>query len=143
MRYIIYTDGGARGNPGPAAVGAVICNQQGEPLKKYSEFIGQATNNQAEYRALIFALKKFKATFGKKEAGQAELEIRMDSELVVNQLNHKYKILEADLRPLFLEAWNLLIDFGRYEFVAVPREQNTAADRLVNQALDSEQGSLL
>ena len=73
----------------------------------------------------------------------AQVEIRMDSELIVNQLNHKYKIEDSKLQPLFLQAWNLLIDFGKYNFVAIPREQNSEADRMVNQALDVKQESLL
>jgi len=143
MKYIVYTDGGSRGNPGPAAVGAVICNDQGEAIKKYGQTIGQATNNEAEYQALIFALKKMKQVFGKAKMAQAQIEVRMDSELIVSQLNHQYKIEEPHLQQLFLQVWNLLIDFGGYAFLAVPREQNKEADRLVNEALDKEQPSLL
>jgi len=143
MKYIIYTDGGSRGNPGPAGIGFVICNERGEALKKHGQAIGEATNNEAEYQALILALKKIKALFGKEKMKTAKIEVRMDSELIVNQLMHKYKIEDAKLQPLFLQVWNLLIDFGGYNFVAIPREQNSEADRLVNQALDSNQGSLL
>jgi len=143
MKYVIYTDGGSRGNPGPAGVGFVICSDKGEALKKHGEAIGQATNNEAEYQALILALKKIKALFGKDKMKTAQIEIRMDSELIVSQLNHKYKIEDAKLQPLFLQAWNLLTDFGQYNFVAIPREQNSEADRLVNQALDQKQESLL
>lgn len=143
MKYIIYTDGGSRGNPGPAAIGAVICNERGEAVKKYSQTIGETTNNEAEYQALIFALKKIKALFGKEKMKTATIEVRMDSELIVKQLGHKYKVEDAKLQPLFLQAWNLLIDFGAYSFVAIPREQNTEADRLVNEALDLKQESLL
>jgi len=143
MKYIIYTDGGSRGNPGPAGIGFVICNEQGEVLKKHGEAIGETTNNEAEYQALIFALKKIKASFGKDKMKVAQIEIRMDSELVVSQMLHKYKIEDAKLQPLFLQAWNLLIGFGCYDFVSIPREQNSEADRLVNQALDLKQESLL
>jgi len=143
MKYIIYTDGGSRGNPGPAGIGFVICNEQGEALKKHGEAIGQATNNEAEYKALIFALKKIKALFSKDKMKTAQIEIRMDSELIVSQLTHKYKIEDAKLQPLFLQAWNLLIDFGGYNFVSIPREQNSEADRLVNHALNLKQESLL
>lgn len=143
MKYIVYTDGGSRGNPGEAAIGVVVCNDQGEALKKYGEPIGQATNNEAEYQSLIFALKKMKQVFGKKAMAQARLEVRMDSELIVNQLNHQYKIEEPNLQQLFLQVWNLMLDFGPIKFVAVPREQNKEADRLVNQALDNQQENLL
>ena len=142
MKFIIFTDGGSRGNPGPAAIGAIFQNAKGEAIKKYGETIGEATNNQAEYRAAIFALKKAKQLFGKKKIGAMEFELRLDSDLVVQQLNHRYKIKEPELQPLFLEIWNLLIDFGPVKFVYIPREQNFEADRLVNQALDSEQGNL-
>lgn len=143
MKYFVYTDGGSRGNPGPAGIGVVICGERGEVLKKYGEAIGEATNNEAEYQALIFGLKKIKALIGKDKIKISPVEIRMDSELVVNQLNHRYKIEDAKLQPLFLTAWNLLVDFGSYDFVTVPRDQNVEADKLVNQALDLKQESLL
>ncbi len=137
-KLIIYTDGGARDNPGPAAVGVVICNENGETLKEYSESIGQHTNNEAEYQALIFALKKAKLLLGKKKVKQMQIECRLDSELVVEQLNHRYKIKEENLKPLFLEIWNLILDFGKVEFRHIPREENKKADKLVNQALKAE-----
>ena len=135
---IIYTDGGSRGNPGPSAAGVVICNEKGETMKKYSEYIGNATNNEAEYRAVIFALKKVKALLGKKNIETAEIEIRSDSELLVRQLNGEYKILDSKIQPLFLEIWNLRIDFGKIKFSLIPRERNKDADRLVNEELDSQ-----
>lgn len=138
MKTIIYTDGGARNNPGPAAIGAVV-TQDGQTLKKYSHFIGRATNNQAEYEAVIFALKKVKLLFGKKKAKTMEIEIRLDSELVAKQLNHQYKIKEEELQPLFLKAWNLVLDFEQVNFKYIPRQQNKEADRLVNQALDNQE----
>lgn len=138
QKIIIYTDGGARGNPGPAAIGAVICDEKGQALKKYGEYLGDdLTNNQAEYMAVIFALKKVKALFGKKKAKDAEIEVRSDSELLINQLNGKYKILEPELQPLFLQIWNLRVELPRLRFIAVPREENKEADRLVNEALDA------
>jgi len=130
-KIIIHTDGGSRGNPGPAAIGVVIGD------KEYSEQIGQATNNEAEYQAVIFALKKAKALFGKKKIKEIEFEIRSDSELLIKQLNGEYKILEPKIQPLFLQVWNLRIDFGKIKFVLIPREENKEADRLVNQALDT------
>jgi len=143
MKYILYTDGGSRGNPGEAAIGVVICDDKGQALKKYGEGIGETTNNEAEYQALIFGLKKLKQVFGKDEMEKSSLEVRMDSELIVSQLNHKYKIEEPNLQKLFLQVWNLMLDFGPIKFVAIPREENKEADRLVNQALDAKQGELL
>ena len=130
MRLIIYIDGGARGNPGPAAIGVVIGN------KTYQERIGQTTNNVAEYKAAIFALKKAKQLLGKKKE-ESGVEVRTDSELLYNQLNAKYKIKDADLQPLFIELWNLQQDFKKVKFVYVPRAKNREADRLVNRALDT------
>ena len=130
QKITVYTDGGARGNPGPAALGVVVGD------KEYSEYLGHATNNHAEYRALIFALKKLKQTLGKDGVKNAEVEIRMDSELVVKQMNGKYKIEQPELQILFLEAWNSKIEFGNLKFVHIPREENKRADRLVNQELD-------
>lgn len=137
-KLIIYTDGGARGNPGPAAIGVVITNEKGELVKKYSQTIDEATNNEAEYRAVIFALKKIKALFGGKKAKQMEIEVRLDSELAAKQLNHQYKIQEENLQPLFIKVWNLIMDFKTVGFKYIPREKNKEADRLVNEALDKE-----
>lgn len=142
MKFIIYTDGGSRGNPGPAAIGIVIANEKGEPIRKYGEQIGETTNNEAEYQAVIFALKKIRALYGKEEMAKAEIEIRMDSELVAKHLNHEYKIMEPNIQQLFLKVWNLMLDFGAIKFVSVPREQNKEADRLVNQALDFKENKL-
>jgi len=133
----IYTDGGARGNPGPAAVGVVI-KKDGQTIKKYGECLGEATNNQAEYQAIIFALKKAKLLFGKKKTKEMDLEFLTDSELIVKQLNHEYKIKEKELQPLFLKVWNLLVDFKNVIFIHIPREKNKEADALVNEALDGQ-----
>ncbi|PIV10468.1 MAG: hypothetical protein COS49_00345 [Candidatus Portnoybacteria bacterium CG03_land_8_20_14_0_80_41_10] len=138
MKITIYTDGGARGNPGPAAIGVVI-KKEGQTLKKYFQFIGEATNNQAEYEAVIFALKKVKLLFGRKKAKTMALEVYTDSELMARQLNHQYKIKEEDLQPLFLKVWNLILNFGQVSFKHILRQQNKEADRLVNQALDKEE----
>ncbi len=137
MKINIYTDGGSRGNPGPSGIGVVII-QEGQVLKKYGEFIGDATNNQAEYQALIFAFKKAKLLFGKKKAKEMEIDVFMDSELIVKQLNHEYKIKEKDLQLLFLKIWNLILDFKKISFNHISREENKEADKLVNQALDGE-----
>ncbi|MCL5016072.1 MAG: ribonuclease HI family protein [Patescibacteria group bacterium] len=129
-KLVIYTDGGSRGNPGKAAIGVVVGD------KKYGERIGTATNNTAEYKAIVFALKKAKQLLGKEKCKQAELEMRMDSELAYSQLTGRYKLKEESLFPLFIEIWNLKQEFKKVEFTHVPREQNREADRLVNQALD-------
>jgi ribonuclease HI len=142
-KIIIYTDGGSRGNPGPAAIGVLFCNEKKEVFKRFSKFLGQMTNNEAEYQAVIFALKKFKSLFGKKLAKETEIEIRSDSELLINQLKGKYKILETSLQPLFLEIWNLRLDFKKVNFKLIPREKNKLADELVNEVLNSLSKSLL
>lgn len=139
QKIIVYTDGGSRGNPGPAAIGVAIYNGAGHLLKSYGKAIGIATNNEAEYGAVIFALEKVKALFGKEKIKEMQCEVYMDSELVVRQLNGEYKIEQERLLPLFIKIWNLRVDFGSLAFAHVPREQNREADRLVNQALDSEQ----
>lgn len=138
-KIIIYTDGGSRGNPGSAAIGVVFCNQKEQKIKEYSEYLGdKTTNNEAEYKAVVFALKKFKLLFGKELAKKSEIEIRSDSELMVKQLNGQYKILDEKIQPLFLEIWNLKFDFSKIKFKKVPRERNKEADKLVNEALDGK-----
>lgn len=131
-KLIIYTDGGSRGNPGPSAIGAVI------GVKKYSEYIGEGTNNEAEYKAVIFALKKARALYGKKAVKTTEVEIRSDSELLIRQLDGEYKISEPRIQQLFIAVWNLKIDFGKVKFALIPRERNKEADKLVNEALDNQ-----
>ena len=141
-KIIIYTDGGSRGNPGPAAIGMVFCNERGEIFKKYSQYLGDVlTNNEAEYQAVIFALNKFKSLFGKKLAQNSELEIRSDSELLTNQLNGKYKILTPEIQSFFLTIWNLKLDFKKIKFRHISREKNKEADRLVNEALDNSKST--
>jgi len=138
-KIIIYTDGGSRGNPGPAAGGVIFCNEKGEAFKKFSEYLGDNfTNNEAEYQAVIFALKKFKALFGKKLAALTEIELRSDSELLIKQLKGEYKILEPKIVSLFITVWNLKIDFKKIKFKLISRTKNREADRLANEALDSQ-----
>ncbi len=142
MRKItIYTDGGSRGNPGPAAIGVVFCNEKGQTIKDYSNFLGKKTNNEAEYEAAIFALKKFKQLFGKKIAKTSEIELKSDSELLVKQLKGEYKVLDSKIQALFLTVWNLKLDFKKVKFKLISREKNKQADRLVNEALDAEKRS--
>ena len=126
----VYTDGGARNNPGPAGIGAVIGN------KEYAEYIGETTNNIAEYKAVIFALKKAKHLLGKSKLKNTEIIINADSQLVVSQLSGEYKVLEKELQLLFMEVWNLKFNFPYLKFNYIPREQNKRADYLVNQAID-------
>jgi len=137
-KIIIYTDGGSRGNPGPSAVGIVFCNEKEQIIKSHSEYLGEATNNEAEYQAVVFALKKFKALFGKKLAKSSEIELRSDSELLIKQLNGEYKVLEPNIQQLFLVVWNLKIDFKKIKFKLIPRQKNQEADKLVNQVLDNQ-----
>ena len=133
-KIIMYTDGGSRGNPGPAAVGVWIETLE----KKYGECIGKTTNNVAEYAALIYGLKKLKQLLGKDKTKQYEIECFLDSELVVKQLNHEYKLKEEYIQKNFIEIWNLMLDFKKVSFCHIMREKNKVADALVNEALDSK-----
>lgn len=137
-KIIIYTDGGSRGNPGEAAIGVVFKDHAGHVLKKYGETIGIATNNVAEYTAVVFALQKAKQLFGKEKTKHMECEIRMDSQLVVRQMNGEYRIENEHLQKLFMKIWNAKFDFGKITFRHVPREQNTEADAMANEALDGK-----
>lgn len=140
-KIVMFTDGGSRGNPGPAGIGVWI-----ETLdKKYGECIGTATNNVAEYAALIFGLKKLKSLLGKDKTRLYEIECYLDSELVVKQLNHEYKLKEEYIQKNFIEIWNLMLDFKSVKFYHIFREKNKIADALVNEALDgaSAQKTLL
>jgi len=140
-KIIIYTDGGSRGNPGPAAIGVVFCNEKGQKIKEYSEYLEEKTNNEAEYQAVIFALQKFKAVFGKKLAKNTEIILKSDSELLIKQLQGEYKILDSKIQALFLKVWNLKLDFKKIKFTLISREKNKEADSLVNQTLDSQDKS--
>lgn len=136
--YIIYTDGGSRGNPGPSALGVIIKNANGETIKGYGEYLGEGTNNEAEYKAPISGLKKLRSMIGKKKAKTVKVAMIADSELLVKQLNGQYKITDSRMQKLFLELWNVKIDFREVTFQAVPRAQNKEADSFVNEALDAE-----
>ncbi|MFZ2192890.1 MAG: ribonuclease HI family protein [Candidatus Moraniibacteriota bacterium] len=140
-KIVIFTDGGSRGNPGPAGIGVWI-----ETLdKKYGECIGETTNNVAEYSALIYGLKKLKQLLGKDKTKQYEIECNLDSELIVKQMNHEYKIKDENVQKNFIEIWNLMLDFKNVIFKHIPREKNSIADALVNEALNiqGKQKSLL
>ena len=127
----LHTDGGARGNPGPAGIGAVL--QIGEEIYEFKKYIGETTNNQAEYQALVLGLEKAK------EHSVTEVECLLDSELVVKQLNREYKVKDKDLGVQFVKVWNLMQGFKKVTFKHIFREQNKEADRLVNEAIDAHQ----
>ncbi|MDO8557938.1 MAG: ribonuclease HI family protein [bacterium] len=141
-KFIVFTDGGSRGNPGPAALGIVVQNEKGEVLKTYGQYLGERTNNEAEYEAVIFALKKLKALWGLKASSKFSVEFRIDSQLVVEQLSDRYKITEEHIGKLYLAVRNLKMDFGGVTFTHIPREKNIQADRLVNEALDASERAL-
>jgi ribonuclease HI len=130
-KVVVHVDGGARGNPGPAAAGAVVSTPAGEVLDEVAEAIGVATNNVAEYRALIAGLEKAL------ELAVGELEVVSDSELMVKQMRGEYKVKNEALRELSLHAARLAGQLDRVGYTAVRREQNELADRLVNEALDA------
>ena len=135
-KITIYIDGGSRGNPGPAGIGAVFYNEKKQIIKKYCEYLGETTNNEAEYQAFILALKKFKKLFGKKTAKVSKIEVKSDSQLLVKQLKGEYKVLNENIQPLFLQAWNLQLDFKKIKIKYISRDKNKEADALANQALD-------
>lgn len=129
---VIYTDGGARNNPGPAGVGVVILDGE-KKIAELKKYIGERTNNWAEYEAVILALTEAK----KRGLGKREIEVRMDSELIQRQLTDEYQVKEESLWPQYMKAHNLLIaHFPSIRFVHVPRGENKEADRLVNEAIN-------
>jgi ribonuclease HI len=131
VRVIVHVDGGARGNPGPAAAAAVVSDPDGQVLDEAAEVLGVATNNVAEYRGLLLGLQRAR------ELGATEIEIVNDSELVAKQINGEYKVKHADMKPLHRAATEVLQGFDRWSVRSVPRAQNAHADALVNQALDA------
>ena len=136
QKIICYTDGGARGNPGAAGAGAVVMYADGKIIAALSQFLGNGTNNFAEYAAVILALKTVKKQFGNKTKS-LDIEMRMDSQLIERQLSHKYQIKEPSLVPQFLDIHNMRVkDFPHITFTHVPRAQNKHADRLANEAMD-------
>lgn len=143
-KIIIYTDGASRGNPGKSSIGVVFCNEKGQTIKEYSEYLGdKLTNNEAEYRAVIFALKKFKSLFSKKLAKSSEVQICSDSELMIKQLSGEYKLINENIQKMFIEIWNLKLDFAKVKFKRIPREKNKQADALANQALNKQTQTLI
>lgn len=130
MKVIVHVDGGARGNPGPAAAACVISTPTGEVLGEHAELLGAATNNVAEYRALLLGLARAR------ELGASEVEVVGDSELIAKQVKGLYKVKHDAMKPLHREAKVALAEFDRWSIRTVPRAQNAHADALVNAALD-------
>jgi len=135
MRYVVHTDGAARGNPGPAAIGIVVQDETGHTVYESSRTLGTHTNNEAEYMALIAALHYLK------ESGINSAEFRLDSELVIRQIKGEYRVKEPRLQSLYAQVTMLLNAVPRHTFRHVRREQNARADALANEALDAEAGA--
>jgi ribonuclease HI len=135
MKLIVNVDGGARGNPGPAAAACVVSSPAGEVLDEHAQLLGTATNNVAEYRALLLGLARAR------DLGASEVEVIGDSELIAKQVQGVYKVKHPAMRPLYLEAMQALRAFERWSIRTVPRAQNAAADALVNAALDQAAAS--
>jgi ribonuclease HI len=131
VKLVVHVDGGARGNPGPAAAAAVLSTPGGDVVDEAYELLGVVTNNVAEYRGLLLGLERARAL------GADEVEVVNDSELVAKQVNGLYKVKHPDMRPLHAQAMDALGAFERWTVRSVPRAQNADADALVNQALDS------
>jgi ribonuclease HI len=132
MKVVVHVDGGARGNPGPAAAAAVVSTPAGDVLDEAAVTIGRATNNVAEYRGLLLGLERARAL------GATEVDVVNDSELVAHQVTGRYKVKHPDMKPLHAQAVAALQGFERWSMRPVPRAQNADADALVNQALDGE-----
>jgi len=130
----VHVDGGARGNPGPSAVAAVASDGAGQELAERSAYIGEATNNVAEYKAVLLGLDLAR------ELGATKVDVVNDSELVARQIEGRYKVKNAGLKPLYLEAMENLRGFADWSVTSVRRESNERADELVNEALDRERG---
>jgi len=126
----IFTDGGARGNPGPAAIGVVIKDEKDNILKEYREFVGKATNNQAEYMALIKGLELVK------EFKPQKVICYLDSELIVKQMKQEYRVKDKNLQSLFIKAWNAALGLKNVSYQHIARDLNKEADKLLNLELD-------
>lgn len=128
-QLLIYTDGGVINNPGKSAIGVIIGNRE------YGKSLGISTNNIAEYQAVIFALQKVKQLYSKEQLKDIKIIVNSDSQLMVNQINGKYKVVNEGLKSLFFELWNLKLDFPNIKFNFIPREQNERADTIVQRIL--------
>lgn len=141
MQFTLYADGGARGNPGPAGAGAVVFDSLGKRVVEVSDYLGVATNNIAEYEAILRGLKQLIEEYPADVLKDAELAIRMDSKLVIEQLKGAYKVKHPNLVPRYLEVKNLIArHFGKVSFEHVYREKNVDADALANRAMDRGSG---
>lgn len=140
-KVYINTDGGARGNPGPAAIGIVFYDEQGKELHRYHKTIGRATNNEAEYQAIIKALELLMQSkwFAQNNVAEKEVICRLDSQLVVEQINGRYKIKQEHIKLLIAQLRQMIGEMQlNISFVYIPRTENKLADKLVNKALDHE-----
>ena len=133
-RWTVYSDGASRGNPGPASIGAVVYDESMREVEAISQALGRATNNEAEYQAALAGIEAALAL------GGGDVEMRMDSELIVRQLQGRYKMRNERLRPYFNRINELMSQFDSVKVRHVPREQNKRADQLANMALDRENG---
>lgn len=133
MKLITFSDGGARGNPGPAAYGVVIKDADNKLIKQHGRYIGHATNNQAEYRGLIDALEHAR------DLGATEVDCFLDSELLVKQMSGEYRVKDPELAKLYMRVHNLKVQIGKVKFFHIRRAFNTEADAMVNKALDEHQ----
>lgn len=129
-RLSLYIDGGSRGNPGPAGIGVVILDERGKKIKEFNKYLGITTNNIAEYNAVIYGLQE--ALIEKAD----EVELNLDSELVVQQLKGEYRVKNANIKPLFEQALHLISGFKKVEIKHIAREKNKEADKLVNKAIN-------
>ena len=134
-KFIIYTDGASRGNPGPASYGFTISDETGKLLHEEGEYIGKTTNNVAEYTAVIAVLKLVKEKYG--DRSPLQIDLFADSKLVAEQLSGRYKIKHPNLKPLFDQIKILEMELGFISYTHIPRDKNTEADRLANKALDN------
>lgn len=137
MHFTLYADGGSRGNPGPAGAGAVVFDQSGKRVVEVADYLGVATNNIAEYEAVLRGLKKLVAEYPEGYFKHAAVTVKMDSKLVIEQMRGGYKVRHPNLVPRYLEIRNLIArEFSKVEFLHVPRAQNADADALANRAMD-------
>lgn len=138
MQFTLYADGGSRGNPGPAGAGAVVFDQSGKRVVEVADFLGAATNNIAEYEGLLRGLTVLKDAFPEGYFKHAEVLVKMDSKLVIEQMKGAYRVKHPNLVPRYLEIKNLIArNYSKVEFMHIPRAQNSDADLLANSAMDS------
>jgi len=129
-KLIIYSDGGSRGNPGPAACAVIIKDETGKIVGQHSRYLGPTTNNQAEYNGVLLGMEEAK------KLGVQEISFYLDSELVVNQLSRNFKVKDLAIQTIFVKIWNISVGFKKIVYRHIPREENKQADRLVNEELD-------